>query len=120
MISVVTLAKIGFGIEVLPDLLRRSELNVWLVYKVCPMLEQRVPPITEEVMLKWRLLVEEGRKIGHAFWHPDLSIAATAQHYDLTIVPRATSDFEEALATVSTRGSMPFRVRRNSRISQCV
>jgi predicted nucleic acid-binding protein len=45
------------------------------------MFEQRVLPITEEVMLKWRLLVEEGRKIGHAFSHPDLSIAPTAQHY---------------------------------------
>jgi hypothetical protein len=34
--------------------------------------------ITEDVMLKWRLLVEEGRKIGHTFSQPDLIIAATA------------------------------------------
>jgi predicted nucleic acid-binding protein len=64
------------------------------------MFEQRVLPITEDVMLKWRLLVEEGRKIGHTFSQPYLIIAATAQHYDLTIVSRDTSDFEKARVTV--------------------
>jgi hypothetical protein len=64
------------------------------------MFEQRVLPITEDVMLKWRLLVEEGRKIGHTFSQPDLIIAATAQHQDLTIVSRDTSDFEKARVTV--------------------
>jgi predicted nucleic acid-binding protein len=31
---------------------------------------------------------------------PGLSIAATAQHYDLTTVSRDTSDFEKARVTV--------------------
>jgi predicted nucleic acid-binding protein len=61
---------------------------------------RRVLPITEDVMLKWRRLVEEGRKIGHTFSQPDLSIAATARHYVLTIVSRDTSDFERARVTV--------------------
>ena len=51
-------------------------------------------------MLKWRLLVEEGRKIGHTFSQPDLILAATAQHQDLTIVSRDTSDFEKARVMV--------------------
>ena len=95
-ISVVTLAEIRFGIEILPDVAHRSDLNAWLAHKVRPMFAQRVLPITEDVMLKWRLLVEEGRKIGHTFSQPDLIIAATAQHHDLTIVSRDTSDFEKA------------------------
>ncbi len=99
-ISVVALAEIRFGIEVLPDVRRRSELNDWLAHKVRPMFEQRVLSITEDVMLKWRLLVEEGRKIGHTFSQPDLIIAATAQHHDLTIVSRDTSDFEKARVAV--------------------
>jgi toxin FitB len=37
-------------------------------------------------MLKWRLLVEEGRKNGHTFSQPDLIIAATAIHHGLTVV----------------------------------
>jgi toxin FitB len=99
-ISVVTLAEIRFGIEILPDVARRSDLNDWLAHKVRPMFEQRVLPITEDVMLKWRLLVDEGRKIGHTFSQPDLIIAATAQHHDLTIVSRDTSDFEKARVLV--------------------
>jgi hypothetical protein len=99
-ISVVTLAEIRFGIEVLPDVTRRTELNNWLARKVRPMFEQRVLPITEDVMLKWRLLVEDGRKVGHTFSQPDLIIAATAQHHDLTIVSRNTSDYETARVTI--------------------
>ncbi len=38
------------------------------------MFEQRVLTITEDIMFKWRLLVEEGRKAGHTFSQPDLII----------------------------------------------
>lgn len=99
-ISVVTLAEIRFGIEVLPDVKRRSELNDWLSHKVRPMFEQRVLPISEDVMLKWRLLVEEGRKGGHTFSQPDLIIAATAQHHGLTVASRDTDDYEKARVPV--------------------
>lgn len=99
-ISVVTLAEIRFGIEALPDVTRRSELHDWLAHKVRPMFEHRVLPVTEDVMLKWRLLVEEGRKIGHTFSQPNLIIAATAQDRGLTIVSRDTSDFEKARVAV--------------------
>ena len=99
-ISVVTLAEIRFGIEVLPNVTRRSELNDWLAHKVRPMFEQRVLPITEEVMLKWRLLVEEGRKGGHTFSQPDLIIAATAQHHGLTVASRDTGEYEKARVRV--------------------
>ena len=95
-VSVVTLAEIRSGIEVLPDVTRRSELNAWLAHKVRPMFEQRVLPITEDVMLKWRLLVEEERKIGHTFSQPDLIIAATALHHGLTVVSRDVSDYQKA------------------------
>lgn len=99
-ISVVTLAEIRFGIEMLPDVTRRSDLNDWLSHKVRPMFEHRILPITEEVMLKWRLLVEEGRKVGHTFSQPDLIIAATGQHHGLTVVSRDTSDYAKARVSV--------------------
>jgi predicted nucleic acid-binding protein len=95
-ISAVTLAEIRFGIEVLPDPVRRSELTAWLTHKVRPMFEQRVLEITEDIMLKWRLMVEEGRKTGHTFSEPDLIIAATAQHHGLTVVSRDTSEYLQA------------------------
>ena len=99
-ISAVTLAGIRFGIEVLPDVARRSELNYWLAHKVRPMFEQRVLAITEDIMFKWRLLVEEGRKVGHTFSQPDLIIAATGEHHGLTIVSRDTADYIKAQVAV--------------------
>jgi predicted nucleic acid-binding protein len=63
-VSAVTLAEIRFGIEVVADATKRAELNDWLAHKVRPMFEQRVLPVTEEIMFKWRLLVEDGRKAG--------------------------------------------------------
>jgi toxin FitB len=52
------------------------------------MFEERVLPATEDVIFKWRLLVEEGRKAGHTFSQPDLIIAATALHHGLTVASR--------------------------------
>jgi len=95
-ISIITLAEIRFGIELLPDAARRSELNNWLAHKVRPMFEQRVLAISEDVIFKWRLLVEAGRKAGHTFSQPDLIIAATAQHHGLTIVSRDTKEYDVA------------------------
>jgi len=95
-VSVVTFAEIRFGIELLEDASQRMELSEWLTNRLRPMFEDRVLAITEEIMLKWRLLVAEGRKTGHTFAQPDLMIAATALHHGLTVVSRNTSDFERA------------------------
>jgi predicted nucleic acid-binding protein len=93
-VSVVTFAEIRFGIEHLDDVSRRMELNEWLDHKLRPMFEDRVLDITEDIMLKWRLLVEKGRKTGHTFSQPDLLIAATALHHGLTVVSRDTRELE--------------------------
>lgn len=99
-VSAVTLAEIRFGIEVVTDATKRAELNDWLAHKVRPMFEQRVLPVTEEIMFKWRLLVEDGRKAGYTFSQPDLIIAATALHHGLTVVTRDVSDYERVRAPV--------------------
>jgi toxin FitB len=99
-VSSITLAEIRFGIEMLPDASRRIELNDWLTLKVRPMFEQRILAVTEDVVFKWRLLVEEGRKVGHTFSQPDLIIAATGIHHGLTVVTRDTADFAKARAIV--------------------
>ena len=95
-VSAVTLAEIRFGIELVGEPNRRAELNDWLTHKVRPMFDHRVLQVTEDIMLKWRLLVEEGRKTGHTFSQPDLIIAATAIHHGLTVVTRDRSDYDEA------------------------
>ena len=99
-VSAVPLAEIRFGLEAVTDASRRAELNDWLAHKVRPMFEQRVLPVTEEIMFKWRLLVEDGRKAGYTFSQPDLIIAATALHHGLTVVTRNVSDYERVRARV--------------------
>lgn len=95
-VSTVTLAEIRYGIEMVDDPIRRVELNDWLLHKVRPMFDQRVLEVSEDVMFKWRLLVEDGRKAGHTFSQPDLIIAATALQHGLTVVTRDTGDYQLA------------------------
>ena len=95
-VSTVTLAEIRFGIELVKDATRRAELNQWLSNSVRPMFEQRILPLSEDVMFQWRLLVEDGRKSGHTYSQPDLIIAATALHHGLTVVSRDTTDYARA------------------------
>jgi toxin FitB len=99
-VSVVTFAEIRFGIEIVADASRRAELYDWLTHKVRPMFELRVLPISEDIMFKWRLLVEDGRKARHTFSQPDLIIAATALDYGLTVVSRDVSDYRKARVPV--------------------
>ena len=73
-----------------------NDLSQWLTYKLRPMFGDRVLAVSEDAMLVWRLLVEDGRKTGHTFSQPDLIIAATALHHGFTIVTRDKSDFEKA------------------------
>jgi len=100
-VSVVTLAELRFGIELLTKGdSRRDELNHWLMHEVRPMFAHRVLPITEDVMLRWRLLVHEGRKVGHTYSQPDLIIAATALQYGLTVVTRDRNDYDRTGVSV--------------------
>lgn len=95
-ISSVTLAEIRFGIEQASPAIRRAELHDWLTHQVRPLFDQRILAVSEDVMFKWRLLVEAGRKAGHTFSQPDLIIGATALQHGLTVVTRDTADFERA------------------------
>jgi hypothetical protein len=113
-VSSVTLAEIRFGIELVDDPIRRAELNAWLADRVRPMFEHRVLQITEDVMLKWRLLVEEGRKAGHTFSQPDLIIAATALHHGFTVVTRDRSDYDKARCSVVNPWMVAAEVARCS------
>ena len=95
-LSVVTFAEIRFGIELLADVGRRSDLKSWFDNKLRPMFAGRELPITEDILLSWRLIIEKGRQRGYTFSHPDVLIAASAAHYGLTVVTRNVRDFVEA------------------------
>lgn len=109
-VSTITFAEIRFGIEQIRDASRRAALDEWLTQRVRRMFGPRVLAISEDVMFKWRLLVEDGRKARHTFSQPDLIIAATALHHGLTVVTRDTQDFTKARAPVFNpwRDPMPI------------
>lgn len=95
-VSSMTFAEIRFGIVRVEDASRRTELEDWLSRKVRPLFASRVLPVSEDVMLRWRLLVEDGRRQRHTFSQPDLIIAATALEHGLTIVTRDVGDYRKA------------------------
>lgn len=92
-VTSVTLAEIRFGIDRAPLPEQRIELEWWLAHTVRPMFTGRVLDITEDTMLRWRHLVEDGRKTGRTYSQPDLIIAALALQHDFTLVTRNTKDF---------------------------
>lgn len=94
--SDVTFAEIRFGIEQVRDPVRRSDLANWLDRTLRPLFENRVLSVSEEVLLRWRLMLEDGRRRGHTFSEPDLLIAAMAALADLIVVSRDTSEFVAA------------------------
>jgi hypothetical protein len=99
-VSVATMAEIRFGIELIADSLRRANLNAWLTHTLRPLFEGRVVPITEDVLVRWRQLVEVGRKRGHTYSEPDVLIAASALVEQLVMVTRDVREFVEAGAPV--------------------
>jgi toxin FitB len=91
-LSEVTTAEIRFGIERLADPLKRAALESWLDHVLRPMFGNRILPLTEEIILRRRLLVEAGRQRHHTYSQPDLFIAATASVHGLSVVTRNACD----------------------------
>jgi predicted nucleic acid-binding protein len=77
-VSTPTFAETRYGIDTVGDPIRRTELTDWLLHRVRPMFDQRVLEVSEDVIFKLHLLVEDGRMVGHTFSQPDLIIGATA------------------------------------------
>ena len=95
-LSSVTFAEIRFGIERLDDAAKRSDLALWVDHRLRPTFEGRILGLDEDVLLKWRLVIEDGRRRGHTFSHPDVLIAAIAAHHGLTVATRNATEFVAA------------------------
>lgn len=80
--------------------MRQTELELWLETTIRPMFTNRVLQITEDIMFRWRNLVEDGRKSGRTYSQPDLILAATAIEHGLTLVNRNVKDFTGIPVTV--------------------
>jgi len=92
-ISVVTLAELRFGIERVGDVGKRAVLGAWLE-DVRRHFDGRVLPLNEDVLVRWRVLIDETRKRGITLGEPDAMIAATALHFRCGVVTRDVRGFQ--------------------------
>ncbi|HEV2690945.1 MAG TPA: type II toxin-antitoxin system VapC family toxin [Bryobacteraceae bacterium] len=97
--SVITLAEIQKGIELLAEGKRRTQLEDWLAQDLEAWFSGRVLPVDRQVATRWASLVAHGARSGRPLPAVDSLIAATALAHDLTIVTRNTGDFEGIGAT---------------------
>lgn len=93
-ISVITLAEIQKGIELLRASGRRSQLEQWFKQELEVWFSGRVLLVDRKVAGKWASVVALSIRTGRPLPTIDSLIAATALVHDLTIVTRNIRDFE--------------------------
>jgi predicted nucleic acid-binding protein len=94
--SVITLAEIQKGIELLAGGERRTQLEQWLTQDLESWFSGRILSVDRLVANRWASLVAQGVRTGRTLPTIDSLIAATALVYDLAIVTRNTRDFQNA------------------------
>jgi predicted nucleic acid-binding protein len=93
-VSIITLAEIQKGIELLTEGKRRTQLERWLTQDLEAWFSGRILPVDRKVAMCWASLVAQGSRTGRPLPTVDSLIAATALPHGLTIVTRNTKDFE--------------------------
>jgi predicted nucleic acid-binding protein len=91
-VSIITLAEIQKGIELLAEGKRRAQLEEWLKRDLEAWFSGRVLPVDRQVAARWASLVAQRSRAARPLPTVDSLIAATALAYDLTIVTRNTKD----------------------------
>jgi predicted nucleic acid-binding protein len=99
-VSVITLAEIQKGIELLAEGKRRAQLEQWLKQDLESWFSGRIIPVDRQVAGRWASLVAQGSRTGRHLPTVDSLIAATALAHDLAIVTRNTRDFEGIGVTI--------------------
>jgi predicted nucleic acid-binding protein len=92
--SIITLAEIQKGIELLAQGRRRAQLELWLAQDLELWFAGRILPVDREVAMRWASLVAQGTRTGRTLPTVDSLIGATAIAHDLTMVTRNTKDFD--------------------------
>ena len=98
-VSVITLAEIQKGTELLAEGKKRAQLEAWLRHDLEAWFSSRILPVDRLVASRWASLVAQGSRAGRPLPTVDSLIAATALFHDLIIVTRNTKDFEGIGAT---------------------
>jgi hypothetical protein len=92
-LSVLTLGEIRKGVAGLTQGKRRSRLEGWLEMDLPARFAGRILPINRAVADRWGLVLAEAKRKGKPVASVDGLLAATAFHFDLTLVTRNVDDF---------------------------
>jgi predicted nucleic acid-binding protein len=92
-ISVIALAEIRRGVEMLPAGRRRDRLATWLAEELPARFEERILDIDPKVAETWGVVMARGQKIGMTLGSMDAFVAATAEAHGLTLATRNVKDF---------------------------
>ncbi|MGA2375327.1 MAG: type II toxin-antitoxin system VapC family toxin [Candidatus Sulfotelmatobacter sp.] len=92
-LSVLTLGEIRKGAAILPQSKRRTYLESWLEFDLQVRFSGRILAIDNAVADRWGWLTAEAERKGRSLAAVDGLLAATALHYNLTVVSRNISDF---------------------------
>ncbi|WP_024806180.1 type II toxin-antitoxin system VapC family toxin [Nocardia sp. BMG51109] len=93
-LSVMTLAEIRKGVELMTESRRRNRLTEWLTGPLVDRFSGRVLPVDTAVADAWGRLVARARSNGTSVADVDALIAATAKVHNLTVVTRNVRHFE--------------------------
>jgi predicted nucleic acid-binding protein len=93
-LSVIVLAEIRRGIELLPSGPRRDRLIAWLEKDLISRFDGRILDIDRSIAEGWGKLIAVAQKSGVALSPMDAFFGATALVYDLTLVTRDIGPFE--------------------------
>jgi predicted nucleic acid-binding protein len=92
-LSVLTLGEIRKGLVALPQGKQRTRLEVWLEIDLQYRFAGRILPIDAAIADRWGSIAAEAKRKGKALPVIDGLLAATAIHYNLTVVSRNANDF---------------------------
>jgi len=99
-LSVLTLGEIRKGLSGIAQGRRRTHLETWLELDLKARFSGRILPIDAAVADRWGLLSTSARRRGTPLPVIDGLLAATALHYNLTVVTRNAGDFVNAQVQV--------------------
>jgi len=94
-ISTITLAEIGYGLRVLPDGLRRRQLQTRFEQFVAQAFEERVLAFTTPAAQAYAEIMGYRKETGHTMSMPDGQIAGIALAHGFAVATRNIKDFKD-------------------------
>jgi toxin FitB len=95
-LSVFTIGEIRKGIDSLPRSNKRALLESWLANDLVLRFAGRILDVNLDIAERWGLISSQAKMAGAPLAVVDGLMAATAQHYNLTLVTRNTKDVRVA------------------------